>query len=76
MKNQKPPLPYKNIKHGFIVNIGGKWAIMNYKGIYLTGWPAYFIDKLAHLRYYTSLVGWYKAMKIVFFQMEIYGRND
>jgi NADH dehydrogenase len=76
IKNQKPPLPYKNKKHGFIVNIGGKWAIMNYNGIYLTGWLAYYIDKLAHLRYYTHLVGWYKAVKCVVFQMEIYGRNN
>ncbi len=76
IKNQKPPLPYKNIKHGFIVNVGGKWAIMSYNGIYLTGWLAYFIDKLAHLRYYASLIGFYKALKCVIFEMEIYGRND
>jgi NADH dehydrogenase len=76
MKNQKPPQAYKNIKHGFIVNVGGKWAIMSYNGIYLTGWLAYFIDKLAHLRYYMSMVGFFKAVKIVLFQMEIYSRND
>jgi NADH dehydrogenase len=76
LKNQKPPVPYKNIKHGYIVNIGGKWAIMNDGGIYLTGWLAYFIDKLAHLRYYASLIGFYKAVKCVIFQMRIYSRND
>jgi NADH dehydrogenase len=76
IKNQKSPLPYKNAGHGFIVNIGGKWAILNDSGIYLTGWLAYFADKLAHLRYYASLVGFYKALKCVIFQMEIYGRND
>jgi len=76
LKNQKPPMLYKNIKHGFIVNVGGKWAILSDSGIYFTGWPAYFADKLAHLRYYASLVGFYKALKCVIFQMEIYGRND
>lgn len=76
LKNQKPPKPYKNIRHGFIVNVGGKWAIMSYNGIYLTGWLAYFVDKLAHLKYYASLVGYYKAVKNVIFQMEIYSRND
>lgn len=75
-KNQKPPRPYKNIKHGFIVNIGGKWAIMSYNGLYLTGFLAYLVDKLAHLRYYSGIVGWYKAIKSIVFQMEIYGRND
>jgi NADH dehydrogenase len=76
IKNQKPPLPYKNQKRSFVINVGGKWAIMSNNGKYLTGWLAYFIDKLAHLRYYTSLVGFYKALKCVIFQMEIYGRND
>lgn len=76
MKNQKPPRAYKNLKHGFIVNVGGKWAVMSYNGIYITGWLAYFADKLAHLRYYISLVGFYKAVKNVIFQMEIYSRND
>lgn len=76
IKNQKPPEAYKNIKHGFIVNIGGKWAIMSYNGIYITGWFAYLADKIAHLRYYISIVGLWKALKAVIFQMEIYSRND
>jgi NADH dehydrogenase len=76
IKNQKPPQPYKGIKHGFIVNVGGKWAVMSYNGIYLTGWLAYFVDKLAHLKYYASLVGFYKALKCIIFQTEIYSRND
>jgi NADH:ubiquinone reductase (H+-translocating) len=76
LNNQKPPLPYKSHKHGFIVNVGGKWAIMSYSGFYNTGWLAYFIDKLAHVRYYIPVVGLFKAMKIVLFQMEVYSRND
>jgi len=76
IQNKKPPVPYKNKKHGFIVNVGGEWAIMSYNGFYITGWIAYFIDKMAHLRYYASLVGWFKAIRCVIFQMEIYSRND
>lgn len=76
IKNQKPPRPYKNLKHGFIVNVGGKWAVMSYNGIYLTGYFAYLMDKLAHLRYYISVVGFWKALKCVAFQMRIYSRND
>ncbi|MDR3642288.1 MAG: NAD(P)/FAD-dependent oxidoreductase [Candidatus Doudnabacteria bacterium] len=76
IKNLKPPKPYRNIMHGFIVNVGGKWAIMSYNGLYLTGWFAYLVDKLAHLRYYISVVGWWKALQAVIFQMEIYSRND
>jgi NADH dehydrogenase len=76
INNKKPSVPYKNIKHGFIVNIGGKWAIMSYSGFYNTGWLAYFVDKLAHFLYYKSIVGVFKAIKIVVFQMEIYSRNN
>ncbi len=76
LQNQKPPKVYKNIKHGFIVNCGGKWAVMSYRGIYATGFFAYAIDKLAHIRYYMSVVSLWKAIKYVVFQMEIYSRND
>ncbi len=76
MKNKKPPEVYRPKLHGFIVNIGGKWAIMKSSGIYLTGWLAYFIDQLAHVRYYAGLVGWFKAFKCVFRQMEVFERND
>lgn len=76
IKNQKPPKPYQSLKHGFIVNVGGKWAILSHKGLYITGWLAYFIDKAAHLRYYLKLMNIYKAVKYVIFQMEMYSRND
>ncbi len=76
MRNQKPRRLYKNIKHGFIVNVGGKWAIMSYNGIYITGFFAFVMDKFAHLRYYLSIVGVWKAVKCIIFQTEIYSRND
>lgn len=74
--NKKPRKPYKNIKHGFIVNVGGKWAIMSYWGIYVTGFLAYAIDKLAHIKYYLSIVSLWKAIKCIVLQTEIYSRND
>ena len=63
-------------KHGFIVALGGKWAIMDYGSIYLKGYFAYIVNNLAHLRYYASVVGWWKAAKDIIFQMEMYSRND
>lgn len=76
LKNQKPPRVYSPKKHGFIVALGGKWAIMSYNGIYLTGFLAWVVDQAAHIRYYASVVGWFKAVKYVVFQMEVYSRND
>ena len=76
LKNQKPPFSYVPKKHGFIVSLGGKWAIFSYGGFYFTGWLAYLADMAAHLGYYAGIVGWFKAVKYVIFQMEIYSRKD
>lgn len=75
MENQKP-LAYAGKKHGFIVALGGKWAIFDYAGFYFTGYFAYIFRVLANLRYYASVVGWYKAVKYTIFDWEVYGRND
>ena len=76
MKNQKPSGAYKNTPHGFIVSLGGKWAIMDYGGFYIKGYFAHIAHKFAHLRYYISVVSFWTAVKWVFFESEIYGRND
>ena len=74
-KNQKP-LPYKGKKHGFIVALGGQWAIMDYGGFYFRGWVAYVVDQFAHINYYRKVVGWVRAFKYIAFQVDIYRRND
>ncbi len=76
LKQNKKPAPFKPIPHGFIVNVSGKWAIMSYKGIYLKGYLAYLMDKLAHFRFYMDLVGFRKAFKYIFTEIKLYGRND
>ncbi|HVY68152.1 MAG TPA: NAD(P)/FAD-dependent oxidoreductase [Patescibacteria group bacterium] len=75
LQNRRPK-PYVSKPHGFIVALGGKWGILSYNGIYLTGFLAWLADQLAHLRYYAGIVGWWRAVKYIVFQMEIYGRND
>ena len=75
MKNQKPK-PYQPKKHGFIVALGGKWAIMSYNGVYLKGFIAYVVDQFAHIRYYASIVGYWKAVRYILFQVKVYSRND
>lgn len=75
MQNKKP-VPYWGKKHGYIISIGGKWAILDYGVFYFTGWPAYFVRQLANLNYFRQVVGWWKAIKLVVFEMEIYSRND
>ncbi len=75
VKNQLPP-SYEPVKHGFIVSLGSKWAILNYQPFYWIGWLAYIIDKLAHIKYFASIIGWKKAVKYVCFQTNLYERKD
>lgn len=75
LKNHHP-LAYRPKDHGFIVSVGGKWAILNYPPFYFTGRLAYFIHELAHVRYFASILGWRQAVKLVWFQDRLYSRND
>jgi NADH dehydrogenase len=72
----KKPLDYEVLKHGFIVTLGGRWAILDYNGVYIKGLFAYFIRELAHVRYLSKLMGWYEAVNYVWFQNKIFGRNN
>ncbi len=76
MKNKKPPLPYKNKPHGYILSLGGKWAILDYNKFYFSGYFAYLVGVLVHLRYFASLLGIIKAIKLTWFKTELYSRND
>lgn len=75
LKNQRPTA-YLGHKHGFIVTMGGQWAIMDYNGWYLTGRLAYIIRQLAHINYLRKVIGWWKAFRLVWFEQQIFSRND
>ncbi len=75
VKNQRPK-PFQNHKHGFIVNLGGKWAIVDYNLLYVKGFLGAVIGQFAHLRYYISVVGLWGGIKWLLFQEDIFSRND
>lgn len=75
MHNRRPK-SYMPPEHGFIVTLGGQWAILNYPPIYFTGRLAYLAHQLALLRYFARLCGWWKALKLVWFQSKLYATND
>lgn len=76
MLNKQPPRPYKNSQHGFIVCLGGKWAVLDYGKFYFKGFFAYAVSVLTHLRYFISVVGLVKAIKYILLEVNIYSRND
>lgn len=75
MKNQKPR-PFTLGSHPFIVSVGGKWAIFKSRQFYFTGYLPYLLRLGANIRYFARLIGWWKAFKYVWFEAEMYSRND
>lgn len=72
----REPAPYVPQAHGFIVTLGGKWAIVKWGNWYVKGFLGYLIRTGADFRYFYHLVGFMKAMRIVLLQTELYSRND
>ena len=75
MENKKPA-SYKGKKHGFIVTLGGRYAIFDYGGFYFKGFFAYVAREAANWNYYRQVVGLWKATKYVLLDWDVYGRND
>lgn len=74
--NNSLPEKYAPPAHGFIVSIGGKWAILSIGKIYFKGFFAHFVSKLAHLRYFISILGLVKALKYTLREIKYFSRND
>ena len=72
----KRPKEYAGKAHGFIVTLGGKYAIVDYGNFYIKGFLAYLIRQGANFRYYMGVVGFWRALKYIVFQMEMFSRND
>lgn len=74
--NNRKPQPYRGKKHGFIVTLGGSYAIMDYGGLYIKGFFAFIARYAANFRYYVSIVGVWKAVFYIVFQAKMNRRND
>jgi NADH dehydrogenase len=70
------PEPYQTKVHGFIVTLGGKWAILKQGNWYVTGLFGYLFRIGADYRYFASIIGYKKALKIIILQTDLYSRND
>ena len=68
MQNKKPA-GFSFGGNPFIVAVGGKWGIFKGGGMYVTGFLPYLLRLGANIHYYASLIGWFKAVKYVLFQV-------
>lgn len=72
----KQPRAYKCKNYGYIVPLGGKWAILKTQKIYMKGFFAYLARQLAWFDYFRSILGFKKAFKLAILENRLYSRND
>ncbi len=70
------PKPYFCRQFGYIIPVGGKWAVLKLKRLYITGWLAYAIREFVAWRWFAGLIGPWKALRLIYFDEKIYSRND
>jgi NADH dehydrogenase len=72
----KLPKIYQPKDHGFILAIGRQQAILNIWPLWWQGRLAYVAHEIAQIGYYTSIIGWWKAIKYCCFTHKLFGRKD
>ena len=61
---------------GYIIPVGGKWAVLKTSKIYIKGWMAYAIREFVAWRWFAGLIGPWKAFRLLYFDEKIYSKND
>lgn len=72
----RKPRAYACRQFGYIIPVGGKWAVVKTPRIYIKGWLGYAIREFVGMRWLAGLIGWWKAFKLVYFEEKIYSKND
>lgn len=75
LHNKKPPA-YVCKDYGYIVPLGGKWAILKSQRFYMKGYLAYVIRQLSWFHYFWAILGFTKAFRLAILENRLYGRND
>ena len=73
---KKPQIAYKPDFAGYIIPLGGKYALLEAYGLRISGYLAWLAKYAVAVKYWAPLVGWRKTLKIVFAGMKVYSKND
>ncbi|MDP3935151.1 MAG: NAD(P)/FAD-dependent oxidoreductase [Candidatus Giovannonibacteria bacterium] len=73
---KKPLINYKPHQAGFIIPLGGKYALLESHGIRLSGFLPWIVKQMITLHYWATLVGWIKAFRLWKSGLETYLEND
>jgi NADH dehydrogenase len=72
----KPLLPYTAGPTRFVVPISGKHAIMYTQYLILTGFMGYLARRAADLRYFLTILPFFKAIRLWMFENSVFMKND
>lgn len=75
IQNQ-PQLPFISKTLGYIVPLGGKWAVFKSPKIFFSGFFPYVARQLAMFHYFYTILGLTKSVKLSFLENKIYRKND
>src|SRR3989344_644043 len=73
---KKPLINYKPHQAGFIIPLGGRFALLESHGIRLSGFLPWAAKQIIALHYWATLVGWVKAFRLWKSGLEVYLEND
>lgn len=72
----KEVTPYQTRKFGYVIPMGGHWAILSWRGIVLSGFFAYLIREFVILKYFIISLGIENGLRLWVYDEIIYSRND
>lgn len=70
------PRPYYPKIYGYIIPLGGKFALLKTRYWYVTGYLAYVLRQLVFFGYFYKLLGFARAWRLWVLQQKLYSRND
>ncbi|QQG42410.1 MAG: FAD-dependent oxidoreductase [Candidatus Giovannonibacteria bacterium] len=73
---RKTLLHYRVNHPGFIIPLGGKYALLELYGVRFSGFLPWFLKEFIALRYWAGLLGWQRAYGLWRKGLEIHSRND
>jgi NADH dehydrogenase FAD-containing subunit len=75
MKNRKLK-PYNPKQSRFIIPLGGKYALIDFRFIKLSGFFAWLLKHFVALGYFFSILPFFNALTLWFRGLKVYLKND
>ena len=72
----KQPAMHTCKQYPILIPLHGRWAVFKSKRWYMKGYAVYWLRELVWLHYLAGLIGWWKALRLVWFNENLYSKNN